>query len=78
MDEYVGPGVCCSNRRDGGSQSNLWPVRKGFYWILCIQEKAIVGLIDLIRKGYFKKDENVVFIHSGGSPALYAYTSIFS
>jgi D-cysteine desulfhydrase len=40
--------------------------------------KAMAGLIDLIRKGYFKKDENVVFIHSGGSPALYAYTSIFS
>jgi D-cysteine desulfhydrase len=40
--------------------------------------KAMAGLIDLIRKGYFNKDENVVFVHSGGSPALYAYTSIFS
>ncbi len=39
--------------------------------------KAMAGLIDLIRKGYFNKDVNVVFVHSGGSPALYAYTSIF-
>jgi D-cysteine desulfhydrase len=36
--------------------------------------KAMAGLIDLSRKGYFRKDENVLFIHTGGSPALYAYT----
>lgn len=35
--------------------------------------KAMAGLIDLSRKGYFKKDENVLFVHTGGSPALYAY-----
>jgi len=36
--------------------------------------KAMAGLIDLIRKGYFSKDENVLFVHTGGSPAIYAYT----
>ena len=36
--------------------------------------KAMAGLIDLSRKGYFKKDSNVLFVHTGGSPALYAYT----
>jgi D-cysteine desulfhydrase len=35
--------------------------------------KAMAGLIDLSRKGYFKKGENVLFVHTGGSPALYAY-----
>jgi D-cysteine desulfhydrase len=35
--------------------------------------KAMAGLIDLSRKGYFKKGENVVFVHTGGSPGLYAY-----
>ena len=35
--------------------------------------KAVAGLIDLSRKGYFKKGENVLFVHTGGSPALYAY-----
>ncbi|KJS21387.1 MAG: cytochrome C biogenesis protein CcmE [Clostridiaceae bacterium BRH_c20a] len=39
--------------------------------------KAMAGLIDLIRKGYFKKEDNIVFLHTGGSPALYAYTSTF-
>jgi D-cysteine desulfhydrase len=35
--------------------------------------KAMAGMIDLVRKSYFKKDENVVFLHTGGSPALFVY-----
>jgi D-cysteine desulfhydrase len=35
--------------------------------------KAMAGLIDLSRKGFFRKDENILFVHTGGSPALYAY-----
>jgi len=39
--------------------------------------KTMAGLIDLIRKGFFKKEETVLFVHTGGSPALYAYTDSF-
>jgi D-cysteine desulfhydrase len=40
--------------------------------------KAMAGLIDLVRRGYFDKQENILFIHTGGSPALYVYMdSIF-
>lgn len=39
--------------------------------------KAMAGLIDLIRKGHFRKDEKVLFVHTGGSPALYAYLNLF-
>jgi D-cysteine desulfhydrase len=35
--------------------------------------KAMAGLIDLVRRGYFDKQENVLFVHTGGSPALYVY-----
>ncbi len=35
--------------------------------------KAMAGLIDLSRQGYFRKDENILFVHTGGSPGLYAY-----
>jgi D-cysteine desulfhydrase family pyridoxal phosphate-dependent enzyme len=35
--------------------------------------KAMVMLIDLINKGYFNKDDNVVFFHTGGLPALFLY-----
>ena len=39
--------------------------------------KAMAGLIDLVRKDFFNKDENVLFLHTGGSPALYAYLDNF-
>lgn len=34
--------------------------------------RAAAGLIDLIRKGFFKKGESVLFWHTGGQPALFA------
>jgi D-cysteine desulfhydrase family pyridoxal phosphate-dependent enzyme len=34
--------------------------------------RAAAGMIDLIRKGIFKKDETVLFLHTGGQPALFA------
>ncbi len=34
--------------------------------------RAAAGMIDLIRKGFFKKDEAVLFWHTGGTPALFA------
>ena len=34
--------------------------------------RAAAGLVDLIRKGFFKKDETVLFWHTGGQPALFA------
>lgn len=39
--------------------------------------KAMAGLIDLIRQGRFGKDENVVFLHTGGSVALFGYRDVF-
>jgi D-cysteine desulfhydrase len=39
--------------------------------------KAMAGLVDLIRKGYFDSNENILFVHTGGSPALYAYLDAF-
>jgi len=39
--------------------------------------KGAAGLIDLIRKGHFKKGERVVFLHTGGSAALFGYTNAF-
>jgi len=34
--------------------------------------RAAAGMIDLIRKKSFKKDETVLFLHTGGQPALFA------
>jgi D-cysteine desulfhydrase len=34
--------------------------------------RAAAGLIDLIRQGFFSKDEKILFWHTGGQPALFA------
>jgi len=35
--------------------------------------KAMIGLVDLIEKGYFSSKDRVLFVHTGGSPALFAF-----
>jgi D-cysteine desulfhydrase family pyridoxal phosphate-dependent enzyme len=35
--------------------------------------RAAAGLIDLIRKDFFNKHETVLFLHTGGQPALFAH-----
>ena len=39
--------------------------------------KTMAGMIDLLHKGYFKDKKNILFLHTGGAPALYAYTEYF-
>jgi D-cysteine desulfhydrase len=34
--------------------------------------RAAAGMIDLIRRKFFKKDDAVLFLHTGGQPALFA------
>lgn len=36
--------------------------------------RAMGALIDMIRKGEFRKESNVLFWHTGGAPALFAYS----
>ena len=40
--------------------------------------KGAAGLIDLIRKGHYKKGERVVFLHTGGSVSLFGYLNALS
>jgi L-cysteate sulfo-lyase len=35
----------------------------------------MAGLINMIRNGHIPESENVVFLHTGGSVGLFAYTS---
>jgi D-cysteine desulfhydrase family pyridoxal phosphate-dependent enzyme len=35
--------------------------------------KAMAGFLDLARSGYFERGKNVVFVHTGGTPALFPY-----
>lgn len=40
--------------------------------------KAMAGLFDLIRSGHFKKGQNIVFVHTGGTAGLFGYSQYFT
>jgi L-cysteate sulfo-lyase len=40
--------------------------------------KTMAGLIDRVRQGSFRPTENIVFMHTGGMPALFAYRDAFA
>lgn len=39
--------------------------------------KGLAGLIALVQSGRWTQDQDVVFIHTGGAPALFAYRHLF-
>lgn len=40
--------------------------------------KGMAGLLDLIRTGFFAPTDNIVFVHTGGSVALFGYRTVFA
>ncbi|MCK6582112.1 MAG: D-cysteine desulfhydrase family protein [Anaerolineales bacterium] len=51
---------------------NLFARHEGLLLDPVYTGRAAAGMIDLIRKGFFKKDESILFWHTGGQPALFA------
>jgi len=39
--------------------------------------KGLAGLIALVQSGRWTQDQDVVFVHTGGAPALFAYRHLF-
>jgi L-cysteate sulfo-lyase len=39
--------------------------------------KGLAGLIALVRGGRWRPDQDVIFVHTGGTPALFAYRHLF-
>jgi L-cysteate sulfo-lyase len=39
--------------------------------------KGLAGLIALIKSGRWTRDQDIVFVHTGGAPALFAYRHLF-
>lgn len=76
FDSYVGPGY--SLPTDSMIEAvKLLAQTEGILLDPVYSGKAMAGLIDLVRKGHFPEGSNVVFLHTGGSPALYAYLDTF-
>ena len=51
---------------------NLFASTEGILLDPVYTGRAAAGMIDLIRKGFFKPEEKVLFWHTGGTPALFA------
>ncbi|MFZ0214102.1 MAG: D-cysteine desulfhydrase family protein [Candidatus Acidiferrales bacterium] len=76
FDEYLGEGYGIPNvatieaiRLVGKTEGILLdPVYTG---------RAFVGLLDLIERGYFHPGENIVFLHTGGTPTIFPYREAF-
>ena len=73
-DEYVGPGYGVLT--EGCRQAiHLVARTEGIFLDPVYTGKTMAGLIDHIRRGMIGRDETVLFLHTGGSPGLFAYHS---
>ena len=75
--DYVGPGYG-QPTPEMVEAVNLLARTEGILLDPVYSGKAMAGLIGEIRKGTFSKDDNIVFVHTGGTPALFAYEALFS
>ena len=76
FEEYLGPGY--SLPTDSMVEAvKLFARHEAILLDPVYSGKAAAGLIDLVRKGYFSDGSNVLFLHTGGSAALYAYLDAF-
>lgn len=72
LDEWVGPGYSLPTP-EMVEAVRLLASREGVLLDPVYTGKAMAGLIGMARRGDFKRGERVLFLHTGGSPALYAY-----
>jgi D-cysteine desulfhydrase family pyridoxal phosphate-dependent enzyme len=70
FDEYIKDGYGIVNK-EVADIIRLIFTREGIVLDPVYTAKAMVALVDLIKKGYFKKTDKVVFFHTGGTPALF-------
>lgn len=71
-DEFVGPGYSLPTR-EMTDAIQLFARTEGILLDPVYTGKTAAGLVGLVQEGAFDKDSDVLFVHTGGSPALYAY-----
>jgi len=69
--EYTGEGYGIMNEKDLEA-IHLFAANEGILLDPVYSGRAGAGLIDLVRNGFFKKEERVLFWHTGGTPGLFA------
>ncbi len=75
--DYVGAGYGIAT--EGGLEAiRMFAELEGLLLDPVYSAKGAAGLIDLVRKGQFRKGERVVFLHTGGAAALFGYDALFT
>lgn len=70
LDEYIKEGYGVVNR-DVAEAIRIMALEEGFFIDPVYVGKAMVALLDLVRRGRFQREDKVVFMHTGGIPALF-------
>ena len=71
-DQYVGPGYAIPTPASSEAV-RLFARTEGIVVDPVYTAKAAAGMIDHIRQRRIRRDQTVVFLHTGGTPALFAY-----
>jgi 1-aminocyclopropane-1-carboxylate deaminase/D-cysteine desulfhydrase-like pyridoxal-dependent ACC family enzyme len=72
LDEYIGDGYGVMNR--GVTDAlGLLAREEGVLLDPVYTGKSMAGFLDLVGKRFFADGEDVVFLHTGGTPALFPY-----
>lgn len=70
FDEYIKEGYGVLNK-DVAEAVRFMSEKEGIFLDPVYTGKAMAGLMDLVKKDFFKKEDNVIFLHTGGTPALF-------
>jgi len=73
FDDYIGDGYGIPSKACTDA-IKLVAKNEGIFLDPVYTGKAMAGLIDLIHKGKFASNDTVIFMHTGGVPALFAYS----
>lgn len=71
-DAYVGEAYGIVTR-EGVEALRLMACTEGIILDPSYTAKALAGLMDLVQRGEIESDATVIFLHTGGTPALFAY-----
>ena len=74
-DGFIGPGYGIPTA-EGNDAIRLVAQTEGIFLDPTYTGKGMAGLIAEIRAGRFRRDETVVFLHTGGEPGLFAHPEV--
>ena len=69
--DMCGPGYAIASE-EGNKAVSMMAEKEGIFLDPVYTGKAFAGLIQMAKEGKFKKDEKILFLHSGGAGGLFA------